>query len=60
MCSLMDIPIDLNKSDQHRVEPWSEDKLRRFKQMFDLSKIWIIVIDENSTVKPYMIGYLNA
>ena len=60
MCSLMDIPIDLNKSDQHRVEPWSEDKLRRFKQMFDLSKIWIIVIDEISTVKPYMIGYLNA
>ena len=28
--------------------------------MFDLSKIWIIIIDEISTVKPYMIGYLNA
>ena len=60
MCSLMDIPIDLKKGEQHRVKPWNADKLRRFKQMFDLIKIWIIVIDEISTVKPYMIGYLNA
>ena len=60
MCSLMDIPNDLNKGNQHRVKPWNKDKLRRFKQMFDLSKIWIIVIDEISMVKPYMVGYLNA
>ena len=60
MCSLMDIPIDLNKGNQHCVEPWNEDKLRRFKQMSDLSKIWVIIIDEISTVNPYMIGYQNA
>ncbi|KAL7552147.1 hypothetical protein ACHAWF_015363 [Thalassiosira exigua] len=60
LCSLMDIPIEYKKNDQCRVKPWDENKLRRFKQMFDLDKIWSIVIDEISTVKPYMLGYLNA
>ena len=60
LCSFMDIPINVRKDDLNRVIPWNEDKLRRFKQAFDLDKIWVIIIDEISTVYPYMIGYLNA
>ena len=33
--------------------------MEKFKLMFDVDKISAIIIDEISTVKPYMLGYLN-
>ncbi|KAL7549421.1 hypothetical protein ACHAWF_014405, partial [Thalassiosira exigua] len=60
LCSLMDTPIEFKKGEQFRIRPWEKNKLQQFKQMFDVDKIWSIVLDEISTVKPYMLGYLNA
>ena len=60
MHALMDIPIEFNKSNQQKIKPWNEDKLRNFKRLYDLDRISVIVVDEISTVKPFVLGYLNA
>ena len=60
MHALMDIPIEFNKSNQQRIKPWNKDKLRNFKRLYDLDRISMIVIDEISTVKSFVAGYLNA
>ena len=59
LMSMMDIPIDCSK-DQQRVREWDERKLLMFKKKYDMSKISCIIIDEISTLKPYMLAYLNA
>lgn len=59
LLALMDIPT-IYKGDQQRVTPWKEEKLMKFKQLYNLDKISVIIIDEISTVKPYMLGFLNA
>ena len=60
MMSMMDIPTEFNQERQQRVHPWNGDKLVEFKKVFDMTKISAIIIDEISTVKPYMLAYLNA
>ena len=60
LLALMDIPTDFNKNNQQRVKDWKQEKLQEFKKKYDLDRISVIVIDEISTVKPYMLGYLNA
>ena len=59
LMSMMDIPIDCSK-DQQRVREWDERKLLMFKKKYNISKISCIIIDEISTLKPYMLAYLNA
>ena len=60
LISMMDIPIEFKKNTQQRINEWNPAKLRMFKNMYDLSKISAIIIDEISTVKPYMLAYLNS
>ena len=60
MISTMDIPIEFKKDAQQRIHEWDQEKLRTFKNRFDLTKISAIIIDEISTVKPYMLAYLNS
>ena len=59
LMALMDIPTE-HKGVQQRVTPWKEEKLLKFKRMYDMDGISVIVIDEISTVKPYMLGFLNT
>ena len=60
LCSMMDIPITMKNEADSRVTEWNANKLEAFKKMYDVERISAIIIDEISTVKPYMLGYLNA
>ena len=60
LMAMMNIPTEFNRQGQQKVNPWKPDKLRQFQNMYDTTKISAIVIDEISTVKPYMLAYLNA
>lgn len=60
LCSMMDIPIIMKNEADSRVKEWNADKLEAFKKRYNVEKISAIIIDEISTVKPYMLGYLNA
>jgi len=60
---LFDIPIidkDEGEGQMKRIKPWSDKKRKRFLQRYDLKRISCIIVDEISTVKPYMLAYLNA
>ena len=65
LLGLFDIPV-IDKGDgteetkKKRIIPWSSDKRRRFLDRYDLDRISCIIVDEISTVKPYMFAYLNA
>jgi hypothetical protein len=59
LMALMDIPTEFNGS-QERVTAWKEEKLLNLKRRYDMDNISVIIIDEISTVKPYMLGFLNA
>ena len=39
---------------------WDQDKLQNFLKYYDVDKISAIIIDEVSTMKPYMVAYLNT
>ena len=61
MNSLLDIPINLNDaggSSKH-FKPWDPDKLEQFKKMYDLENASVIILDEVSMVKPWMLAYLD-
>ena len=57
---MMDIPITMKNEADSRVTEWNANKLEAFKKMYDVERISAIIIDEISTVKPYMLSYLNA
>ena len=65
LIGLFDIPV-IEKgdgSDQSKynvIKPWSDEKRKAFKKKYALEKISCIIVDEISTVKPYMLAYLNA
>ena len=59
LLALMDIPTEY-QGGQQKVTPWKEEKLMKLKRKYNLDRISAIIIDEISTVKPYMLGYLNA
>ena len=63
LIGLFDIPVidkdgteDIKKS---RITSWNEDKRRAFIDRFPLDRISCIIVDEISTVKPYVLAYLN-
>ena len=63
LIDLFDIPIidkDEGEGQMKRIKPWSDKKRKRFLQRYDLKRISCIIVDEISTVKPYMLAYLNA
>jgi hypothetical protein len=65
LLGLFDIPIiEKGKGEPtsvlNRIRPWSESKRKKFKLRYDLDKISCIIVDEISTVKPYVLAYLNA
>ena len=59
LIKLLDIPIQRKKGKQ-RVRGWSMKKLETFKNVFDLSNVSAIIIDEISTIQAYMLGYINV
>jgi len=63
LIGLFDIPvIDKDGTEEiakRRVRPWNEDKRRAFIDRFPLDRISCIIVDEISTVKPYVLAYLN-
>ena len=59
LCSLMDIPTDFKGASKKEMRPWHPDKLKEFKRRYDVSNISVIIIDEISTVKAELIGYVN-
>jgi len=64
LMGLFDIPVIQKGKDEEtkksRIIPWNGDKRKAFKKRYDLERISCIVVDEISTVKPYMLAYLNA
>jgi len=63
LIDLFDIPVidkDEGEGQMKRIKPWSDKKRKRFLQRYDLKRISCIIVDEISTVKPYMLAYLNA
>jgi hypothetical protein len=65
MCSLFDIPTERRNREggpdiKKVILPWSEEKKKKFISTYDIEKISCIVVDEISTVKPYMLAYLSA
>ena len=56
---LLDVSIQ-RKNDKQYVRGWSMTKMETFKNMFDLSNISAIIIDEISTIQAYMLGYINV
>lgn len=54
-----DVPINLVPPYVDRTCPWNPDKLERFKQNIDLDRLSLIIIDEASTLKPWMFAYLD-
>ena len=65
LLGLFDIPIiEKGKGEPasvlNRIRPWSDAKRKKFKLRYDLDKISCIIVDEISTVKPYVLAYLNA
>ena len=58
LCDIFDIPTELVPP--HHIRPWSDKKLQKFKLRYDIDRINCIVVDEISTVKPYVLDYLNA
>ena len=65
ICSLFDIPTEWRKGKggvdfKKIILPWSDEKKRKFTKMYDIDKISCIVVDEISTVQPYVLAYLSA
>jgi hypothetical protein len=65
LCSLFDIPTERRKGKdgvdfKKIILPWSDEKKRKFMKMYDIDKISCIVVDEISTVQPYVLAYLSA
>ena len=65
LLGLFDIPIiEKGKGETtsvlNRIKPWSDAKRKKFKLRYDLDRISCIIVDEISTVKPYVLAYLNA
>ena len=61
LCDIFDIPTEFKgASSMDRIMPWGDRKLQRFKLKYDIEKVNCIVVDEISTVKPYVLNYLDA
>ena len=64
LCSLFDIPTERRESGgvdfKKSILPWSDEKKRKFRKMYDINKISCVVVDEISTVQPYVLAYLSA
>jgi len=65
LCSLFDIPTERrSRKDGPDIKkvilPWSYEKKKRFIKMYDIEKMSCIVVDEISTLHPYMLAYLSA
>jgi hypothetical protein len=48
-----------NGGSSRNFSPWVPDKLEQFKKMYDMSNLSLIVLDEVSMVKPWMLAYLD-
>jgi hypothetical protein len=65
MCSLFDIPTERRNREggpdiKKVILPWSDEKKKKFINRYDIEKISCIVVDEISTLRPYMLAYLSA
>ena len=65
LIDLFDIPVfdsgdSIEESKKKRIISWNDDKRRKFIDRYPLDKVSTIIVDEISTVKPYMLAYLNA
>jgi len=59
LVSHLDIPTDFINGSDNNMRPWNPDKLEAFKKKYDVDRISAVIIDEISTVKPRLVGYLN-
>ena len=56
LCTLFDIPTNQTKD----IKPWNANCLEEFKRKFNMDKISVIIIDEISMIKAWMLTYLDA
>jgi hypothetical protein len=63
LMSLFDIPTERRKCGvdfKKMILPWSDQKKRKFMQTYDINEMSCIVVDEISTLQPYILAYLSA
>ncbi|KAL7530754.1 hypothetical protein ACHAXR_003654 [Thalassiosira sp. AJA248-18] len=60
ICSFWDIPFIHEDSLTGTIKPWNPDRLEAFKRKYDLDRISIIILDEVSMVKPWVLAYIDA
>ncbi len=56
LCSQWQMPFEGLPS---KIEPWSVDRLEAFKRKYDVENISVIIVDEVSMMKPWMLTYLD-
>ena len=59
LCDLFDIPLEFEGDGVKHYRPWKDSKLQRFTTKYDIDNITCIIVDEISTVKPYVLAYLS-
>ena len=61
MNSFLDIPVEMNEGSgtSKHIKPWNQDKLEQFKQMYDMQNLSVLIVDEVSMIKPWMLAYLD-
>ena len=54
------VPV-FNDGEKIKIQPWNQNRLQALKRRFghDIYSIAAVVIDEVSTLQPYMLAYLN-
>jgi len=63
LCTLLNIPTDRDprmNATKHTIVPWSKEKKQQFRKQYDVDNISCFVVDEISTVQPYLLAYLSA
>ena len=61
MNSFLDVPTEMSKETgtTKKIIPWSTDHLQEFKQKYDVKHLAVLIIDEISIVKPWILTYLD-
>ena len=62
MNSFLDVPLEILDNStgmSKQIKPWDADGLQAFKQRYDVDHLSVLIINEISMVKPWMLTYLD-
>ena len=62
MDSLLDVPLEIMDKctgASKQIKPWNADRLQAFKKRYNVNHFSVLIMDEISMVKPWMLTYLD-